>query len=118
MSKEKNIVFFTPSEVNDKLPQIKKMINQIITLKNKFDENKEREILDKIKIKVSELENIGCILRSADYGLVDFPAQRFGEVIFLCWKIDEEEINYWHTSTSGYQSRKHIKEYYILPKDQ
>ena len=48
MSKEKNIVFFTPSEVNDKLPQIKKIINQIITLKNKFDKSKENEILDKI----------------------------------------------------------------------
>ena len=33
MSKEKNIVFFTPSEVNDKLPQIKKMINEVLKYK-------------------------------------------------------------------------------------
>jgi len=57
-----------------------------------------------------ELEDIGCELKDFEVGLVDFPALRDGREMFLCWKLGEDKIEYWHTVTSGYNGRRPIGE--------
>ena len=49
-------------------------------------------------------ENI--ILRDPETGLIDFPAQRDGEEIFLCWKLGEGDIAFWHDTQTGFSGRK------------
>jgi hypothetical protein len=39
-------------------------------------------------------------------GLLDFPAMRFSEPVYLCWKIGEDEIIYWHGLSEGFRGRK------------
>lgn len=55
---------------------------------------------------VERLEKIGCILRDVDIGLVDFPAVAHGIPIFLCWRVGEEGIQFWHGRDEGYAGRK------------
>src|SRR5690606_9918433 len=43
----------------------------------------------------AELSDLGVELKGLD-GLVDFPSYRSGNLIFLCWKLGELEIRYWH----------------------
>ncbi len=54
---------------------------------------------------VGELEAVEVVLRDVDRGLVDFPALRDGEEIYLCWLIDEDEIGYWHEPGAGFAGR-------------
>lgn len=50
----------------------------------------------------------GCIVKDMDLGLVDFPALRGGQLVNLCWKMDEPSIAFWHAMDEGFASRKSI----------
>ncbi len=53
-----------------------------------------------------ELQEMEVVLRDLDRGLVDFPAIRDGEEIFLCWEEGENEIGFWHELDAGYGGRR------------
>jgi len=57
---------------------------------------------------IEDLENTGVVLKGLDEGLLDFPAKRFNEEIWLCWKEGETEIKFWHEKDSGFNGRKPI----------
>jgi len=53
-----------------------------------------------------ELQAVEIVLRDLERGLVDFPAMRDGEEIYLCWEEGEDEIGWWHDPESGYAGRQ------------
>ncbi len=54
-----------------------------------------------------ELEAVEIVLRDIDRGLIDFPAVREGEEVYLCWLLDEEEaIGFWHAPDAGFGGRR------------
>ena len=57
---------------------------------------------------IEDLESTGVVLKGLDEGLLDFPAKRFDEEIWLCWKEGEKEIKFWHEKESGFMGRKPI----------
>ncbi len=57
---------------------------------------------------LSELLKLGCIIKDLNLGLVDFYSKHSSKDIFLCWKLGEEKINFWHETDSGYSGRKPI----------
>jgi len=57
-----------------------------------------------------ELQAMRVTLRDLDRGLVDFPALRNGEEIFLCWEEGEHEIGFWHGRDSGFAGRRPIED--------
>jgi hypothetical protein len=65
--------------------------------------------------RVSELEDLGVMVRDIDTGLVDFPANRFGNTVFLCWRYGESDIEYWHSAGEGFSGRKSLKQQVISP---
>lgn len=59
-----------------------------------------------------ELEGLaadGIVLRDAESGLVDFPAEREGRVIQLCWRLGEERVAFWHEVDAGFGNRKPLE---------
>jgi hypothetical protein len=54
----------------------------------------------------SEIEDLGVVVRDPATGLVDFPAERDGEPVFLCWRVEEAEVAHWHDRDSGYMGRR------------
>lgn len=52
------------------------------------------------------IQEAGIVVRDIDRGLVDFPAIRDGEEIYLCWEIGEDEIGWWHELDAGYRGRQ------------
>ena len=58
-----------------------------------------QEILERITAR-------GCHLKGLDPGLVDFPHLRDGKEVYLCWRIDEKEIRYWHEIEDGFAGRQ------------
>jgi hypothetical protein len=55
---------------------------------------------------VDELQAVDIVLRDIDRGLVDFPALRDGEEIYLCWLVEEDEIAFWHEPGAGFAGRQ------------
>jgi hypothetical protein len=54
-----------------------------------------------------ELEAVDIVLRDIDRGLIDFPALRDGEEVYLCWLVDEEDsIGFWHEPEAGFGGRR------------
>jgi hypothetical protein len=52
-----------------------------------------------------QIEDLGVILRDPETGLVDFAAVRNDEPIYLCWRLGEESIGYWHPRDTGFMGR-------------
>jgi hypothetical protein len=61
---------------------------------------------------VDELERIGCELKDPAMGLVDFPAMLGRRVVFLCWKLGEPRISYWHEVDAGFSGRRPVVGYF------
>lgn len=54
-----------------------------------------------------QIDELGIQLKDYDRGLIDFPAMRNGQVVLLCWQLDEgDEILWWHDLESGFAGRK------------
>jgi len=65
--------------------------------------------------KMDELEDLGVIVKDLEYGLIDFPAERYGEKVLLCWKYGEPEVSYWHGPEEGYTQRRALRMQLIQP---
>lgn len=55
---------------------------------------------------LDHLESLGVVVRDLDDGLVDIPTIRDGERAWLCWRLDDPELAFWHTTRQGYGSRQ------------
>jgi hypothetical protein len=55
-----------------------------------------------------ELGAIGCVFKGFDAGLVDFYSLREDRPIFLCWRLGEDRIRYWHEIEAGVAGRQPI----------
>ena len=81
-----------------------------ITSLEEYTEAKRKlnSMITKFYHSIEDLENTGVVLKGLDDGLLDFPAKRFDEEIWLCWKEGEKEIKFWHEKDSGFMGRKPI----------
>ena len=59
-----------------------------------------------LKTEVEYLADRGILLRDPETGLIDFPSERDGEQVFLCWRLGEGDVAYYHGVHSGFSGRK------------
>jgi hypothetical protein len=59
-----------------------------------------------LEAEVRWLAERGILLRDPETGLVDFPHELEGRTVFLCWKLGESDIGYYHEVHGGYGGRK------------
>ena len=123
-------IYFSITDANKILPIVIKKFNYSKMLKNEIIKIEQQISSDftskssmedytilkqKLNRKVTEfyqsiedLESLGVVLKGLEQGLLDFPAKRFDEEIWLCWKEGETEIKFWHEKNSGFMGRKPI----------
>lgn len=115
---------YTIEEANDLLPYL---APTLIELRDKLDEaseiraaivsssatnggSKERERWSKFLARVAELldrlREWEIVLRDISTGLVDFPAEIEGNEAYLCWKLGEAEVAFWHSPEDGFEGRR------------
>jgi hypothetical protein len=71
----------------------------------------EREkTIHRVKDTLAEINAIGVQVKDIDIGLLDFPCKVEGRVVLLCWKLGEQGITHWHTSSEGFAGRKPVDE--------
>lgn len=61
--------------------------------------------LQQISTNLQAIQELGVLVKDLELGLCDFPHLRDGRVVFLCWKLGEQEIRWWHETTTGYKDR-------------
>ena len=61
-----------------------------------------------INYLTEQLESKGLILKGIKHGLVDFLSMRNGREVYLCWKVPEQRIEYWHDIQAGFAGRQRI----------
>jgi hypothetical protein len=64
------------------------------------------EALRALRHDVEAVLELGVILRDPETGLIDFPARREGHDVFLCWRLGEERVMFWHSTDTGFGGRK------------
>ncbi|MCC7104571.1 MAG: DUF2203 domain-containing protein [Chloroflexi bacterium] len=55
---------------------------------------------------VRDIAELGVELKALNAGLVDFPSLREGRVVYLCWKLDEPDLAFWHPFETGFAGRQ------------
>ena len=107
-------LFFTPDQANDLLPEIGKTMAQIMEIKRTSEKfSDDAEIVDaaeRLQREMQKLEDLGCVLKDLNLGLIDFPAVRLGTRVWLCWQSGERKVEFWHSLREGFSGRKPVKE--------
>jgi hypothetical protein len=133
---------FTLREAERTLPQIREWMREAVAMKSQFDEaehavqslstritmmggtvvNRERATEDrdrrdtagqKLRTLLENFEQSGVLVKDLEKGLVDFPTLFRGEEVYLCWKLDEASIQYWHGTHEGFAGRKSIDQDFL-----
>jgi hypothetical protein len=61
---------------------------------------------ERVQVLLEHLEHLGIVVRDLSTGLVDFPTERDGEPAWLCWRLEDAELGWWHTPREGFASRR------------
>jgi hypothetical protein len=64
---------------------------------------------ERLREYIDELLDLGVEPKGATEGLVDFPAVIDGRQVYLCWKLGEPEILYWHDRDAGFAGRQPLQ---------
>jgi hypothetical protein len=65
-----------------------------------------RVVVEELDATVHEIQESGAELKDVRLGLVDFPAERDGEQIYLCWQYGEPAVAFWHRLDAGFGGRE------------
>lgn len=57
-----------------------------------------------------ELESLGISLKDRRLGLIDFPSMLDGRQVWLCWRLGEPDIQFYHELDAGFGGRKPLAE--------
>ena len=122
---------FTLAEAQGLIPELRSLIEEITEAWNRIRElnpeiQKARdaaafdgfsksgveyvEAVSHLMLLIHQVKDMGVILKDADKGLCDFPYMRQGRVVYLCWQLGEERIEYWHDIEAGFAGREPLDE--------
>ncbi len=65
-----------------------------------------QNLAERLNELLAEIHGLGCELKGQEEGLIDFPAERDGRRVYLCWKLGEEGIAHWHELEAGFAGRQ------------
>jgi hypothetical protein len=77
-----------------------------------------QSLAELMKTNLEKILSTGCLVKDLDVGLLDFPSVLNNEEVYLCWKLGEERIRYYHRQDEGYAGRKPIDPRDLGPGDQ
>lgn len=105
------------NELRDRLKRIRSARDELVSSSDRIkgrvaedgggvDGRDYWESLATLREEVEAVSQRGVILRDPETGLVDFPAERDGARIFLCWRSEEDSVRFWHDTETGFSGRR------------
>jgi hypothetical protein len=61
---------------------------------------------ESVETALDRIQSTGCVVKDLDIGLLDFPARIDNEDVYLCWKLGEDRIRFYHRQDEGFAGRK------------
>jgi hypothetical protein len=58
-----------------------------------------------LRTDLTDLAERGIMLRDPETGLIDFPSEREGARVYLCWRLGEDQVGFFHDETTGFTGR-------------
>jgi len=133
---------FTHAEAQSLIPQVGRLLRDAIAAKSDYDEadraiqefserimmmggitvDRERALAarsrrdtaaGRLRAAIEEVQETGCIIKDLEIGLVDFPTLLRGVEVYLCWKLGESAIEFWHGVDEGFRGRKSIDQDFL-----
>ena len=133
-----NFVTFTVEEANKLLPEIRPRMERLARNKRAVEQLQDRievltlavagatrgnpdaqelgqlhdqrnQLADSISKDITWIHGHGCVVKDLDQGLVDFYALAGDRLVFLCWKLGENEVSHWHPLDGGYAQRQPLQ---------
>jgi hypothetical protein len=122
---------YTIEQANDLIPQVRAVLLQLAVEQRRLDashaemhrqldangdpqaaaaavrqETAVADIREGMRTLLVHLGEMGVELRDMEMGLVDFPGERDGRPVWLCWRLADPRVAFWHGPDEGYASRK------------
>src|SRR5689334_21364467 len=133
---------FTLAEAQATIPRVEQLLRQAIDLKQAYQEAEQEMqtvqqrvmvmggiVIDRdrvvdsrrrreeagagLRAAVEGVNEAGCLIKDLDVGLIDFPTRYRGVEVYLCWKLGEDAIEYWHGVDEGFRGRKPIDQDFL-----
>jgi hypothetical protein len=117
--------YYTIDRANDRLPELGGMLealraqrDELRGLKAAYDATEPdaddrhrlrlriQGLVDQMQATVARIDGWGVALRDIDTGLVDFPALVSGRQVWLCWRLGEVDVGWWHGLEDGVAGRR------------
>jgi hypothetical protein len=127
---------FTPAEANSALDEVRPVAERLVAVRQRMRELEHAQgdlvtaiggngggyaasdlnaaqselagLVEAVTACLERLEELGVAVKDLDLGLLDFPAERDGVRVLLCWHVGEDSVDYWHGLEEGYAGRKPI----------
>lgn len=115
---------FTPEQANGELAELRERLPRLRDARGEVIRSSERiteavavdgggvagsewfEAQRILKAELIYLAERGILLRDPEIGLVDFPGEVDDRPVFLCWRLGEDEVAWYHEQHAGFASRK------------
>jgi hypothetical protein len=81
------------------------LVNYEQTARVRIERNRLEESL---RSSIERIHSTGCIIKDLDIGLLDFPSRLNNEDVYLCWRLGEDRIRFYHRQDEGFSGRKPI----------
>jgi hypothetical protein len=120
--------FYSVDEANGLIPKLKPLLERIRKTQDELAKDKTvaavREkaaqnggglpgrqlstLTKTLEADLRQLDEWGIVLRDPSIGLIDFLHKREGETVFLCWKLGEARVEWWHPLETGIAGRQRL----------
>src|ERR1700694_3848200 len=120
--------FYSVDEANVLLPKLKPLLERIRSTQEALAQDKTvavvrekashnggglparhlSELTKTLERDLGQLQEGGIVLRDPTIGFIDFFYQLEGETVFLCWKLGEGRVEWWHPLETGIAGREHL----------
>ena len=118
---------FTLDQANQLLLTLRPLVDelittrdQIVTIRPELDSGVQKALRNgaskatgellrlfrRIERLIKKVHSYGVLVKDVDQGLLDFPSEKDGRVVFLCWKHGEASIAHWHDLDTGFGGRQ------------
>ena len=118
---------FTVSEARGLIPQLRSILeevgddwNRVKSLNPQIQKARDKaqfdgyspygveyiETISHLLGLLQRVRDMGVVLKDVEKGLCDFPYMRKGRVVYLCWQLGEETVEYWHDMETGFSGRE------------
>ncbi len=67
-----------------------------------------RALADDVNRTMERIQELGCVVKDVELGLVDFYGTVEGKRVFLCWQFGEGSVRYFHGLDEGFSERRSL----------